>query len=89
MCVWQTAHRKNGRKAVNEELDCERNQKFYFKVFFWLGKLFYLVVLPVKNYGDIFFSNFILTFRLVINARLHQKRKTQCGKLTQSESNQK
>ena len=28
MCLWPTAHRNNGRKAVYEELICERKQKF-------------------------------------------------------------
>ena len=45
MCVCPTEHMNNDRKEFYEELDCERNQKFYVEVIFWRGRSFYPVVL--------------------------------------------
>ena len=47
---------------------------------------FYSVVLPLKIRRAVFFLQFILTFRLAIDARLHQKNRTQGGKPALSES---
>ena len=54
MCVCPTAHMNNDRKKFYEELDCERNQKFYVEVFFGLGG-FLSCCSMVKNYGEMFF----------------------------------
>ena len=51
----------NGRKVVYEELDCERNQKFYVEVCFF-GRLFYPVVLTVKKLRRCFFLQFEKVF---------------------------
>ena len=76
MCVCPTAHINNDRKNFYEELDCERNQKFYVEVFFGLGDFFVLLFLWQKLEERCFFSKFILTFRLAIDARLYQKTKS-------------
>ena len=38
-CIWVTTHKKNARKAVYEEPDCERTKTCMLKkVFLWLGR---------------------------------------------------
>ena len=71
MCVCPTEHMNNDRKAFYEH-DCERNQKFYVEVFL-TREIVLSCCSIVKNYGEMFFSNFILPLCLAIDARLHQK----------------